>query len=193
MTNRRVLIPLEHTECGQDVFQWYTFHLARPGDIVLFFHLVHGPKSSITTPMAYVHHGIIEPVKSSVSRSPRSTMSNGKDETLDEELATKANEIYDYFVKQVEQLAQKLTMNPNSEVLCGNNLEIIEHRVCVQRGTHAGKAIVDAQTWFGADCIVMGSRDLNIIKRTFLGSVSTYVMHNVSVATIIVPPCQPLV
>ena len=39
-----------------------------------------------------------------------------------------------------------------------------------------------------AEIVVMGNRGLGKLKRTFLGSVSEYVMHNSGVAVTIVPP-----
>ena len=39
-----------------------------------------------------------------------------------------------------------------------------------------------------AEIVVMGNRGLGKLKRTFLGSVSDYVLHNSGVAVMIVPP-----
>ena len=39
-----------------------------------------------------------------------------------------------------------------------------------------------------ASVIVIGQRGLGVIRRTFLGSVSDYVVHHAHIPTIIVPP-----
>ena len=35
--------------------------------------------------------------------------------------------------------------------------------------------------------VVMGSRGLNLIRRTFMGSVSSYVLHHVDIPVVIIP------
>lgn len=40
------------------------------------------------------------------------------------------------------------------------------------------------------DMIVMGSRGMNALRRTFMGSVSDYVIHHVHIPVTIVPPKQ---
>eukprot|EP00794_Sanderia_malayensis_P011284 gene11284-12464_t len=50
-----------------------------------------------------------------------------------------------------------------------------------------GAVICDASVEKHADLIVMGSRGLNAIRRTFLGSVSEYVLHHSHVPTTVVP------
>merc|ERR1711868_96845 len=50
-----------------------------------------------------------------------------------------------------------------------------------------GQVICDISTEKHADLIVMGSRGLNALRRTFLGSVSEYVLHHAHVPTTVVP------
>lgn len=50
-----------------------------------------------------------------------------------------------------------------------------------------GEAICKAAERNGADFIVVGSRGLNAIRRTFLGSVSDYVAHHAHLPVSIVP------
>ena len=50
-----------------------------------------------------------------------------------------------------------------------------------------GEAICNKAKECKADMIVMGSRGLNAVRRTFVGSVSDYVLHHASVPITIVP------
>lgn len=50
-----------------------------------------------------------------------------------------------------------------------------------------GEAIIEALKECGADVVVMGSRGLGAIRRTFVGSVSDYVLHHSPVPVIICP------
>ncbi|CAL8071042.1 unnamed protein product [Calicophoron daubneyi] len=54
-----------------------------------------------------------------------------------------------------------------------------------------GPALVKSITEHEADIVIMGNRGLGIVRRTFLGSVSEYVLHHAHVAIIIVPPPEP--
>ena len=51
-----------------------------------------------------------------------------------------------------------------------------------------GEAIIEAAHSEGANLIVMGSRGLNSLRRTFVGSVSDYVLHHSDIPVTIVPP-----
>ena len=51
-----------------------------------------------------------------------------------------------------------------------------------------GQQICDIVQNKKADMIVMGNRGLGTLRRTFLGSVSDYVVHHSGVAVMIVPP-----
>ena len=51
-----------------------------------------------------------------------------------------------------------------------------------------GEAIVQKAEENGASLIVMGSRGLNAIRRTFTGSVSDYVLHHANIPVLVVPP-----
>ena len=53
---------------------------------------------------------------------------------------------------------------------------------------HAGEAIVHAANEKGVHYIVMGNRGMGAVRRTFLGSISDYVLHHAHVPTTIVPP-----
>ncbi|KAA3673909.1 uncharacterized protein DEA37_0010193 [Paragonimus westermani] len=54
-----------------------------------------------------------------------------------------------------------------------------------------GPAIVKSVTDHGADVVVMANRGLGVLRRTFLGSVSDYVLHHAHTPVVIVPPSQP--
>ena len=52
----------------------------------------------------------------------------------------------------------------------------------------AGQKICDIAKEKGASGIVMGSRGLNFIRRTLLGSVSSYVVNHADVPVVVTPP-----
>ena len=57
---------------------------------------------------------------------------------------------------------------------------------------HAGEAVVHACKQKNVDYIVMGNRGMGAIRRTFLGSISDYVLHHAHVpVTIVPPPAEP--
>lgn len=51
-----------------------------------------------------------------------------------------------------------------------------------------GEVILEYAKTKNADMIVMGNRGLNAVRRTFVGSVSDYVLHHSHVPVMIVPP-----
>ncbi|KAA0200869.1 Universal stress protein in QAH/OAS sulfhydrylase 3'region [Fasciolopsis buskii] len=51
-----------------------------------------------------------------------------------------------------------------------------------------GAALVKSIAEHKADLVVMGNRGIGVVRRTFLGSVSDYVLHHAHVPVIIVPP-----
>lgn len=54
--------------------------------------------------------------------------------------------------------------------------------------TKPGAALCKSAMDHKADIIVIGSRGLGAIKRTFLGSVSDYIVHNAAIPVAIIPP-----
>ena len=53
-----------------------------------------------------------------------------------------------------------------------------------------GEVIVEKAKSHEANMIVMGSRGLNGVRRTFLGSVSDYVIHHTHLPVLVVPPSE---
>ncbi|CAH8591227.1 unnamed protein product [Schistosoma rodhaini] len=51
-----------------------------------------------------------------------------------------------------------------------------------------GAALLKSIEDHNANLIIMGSRGLGILRRTFLGSVSDYVLHHAHIPVVIVPP-----
>lgn len=60
------------------------------------------------------------------------------------------------------------------------------YRSIVESGT-PGESICAIAETEEADSIVVGSRGLGLLRRTFLGSVSDYILHHVHVPVSIVP------
>lgn len=51
-----------------------------------------------------------------------------------------------------------------------------------------GPSIVSEAKAANADLIVLGTRGMNTLRRTLLGSVSDYVLHHATVPVAVVPP-----
>jgi len=67
----------------------------------------------------------------------------------------------------------------------------VKHKVrCESSCKNAGQAIIGAAEAEKAQLIVMGTRGLDAIRRTFLGSVSDYVIHHSKIPVLICPRCS---
>lgn len=64
----------------------------------------------------------------------------------------------------------------------------LECKAFLHVDTKPGAAICKSAMDHKADIIVIGSRGLGAIKRTFLGSVSDYIVHNAAIPVAIIPP-----
>ncbi|XP_018647448.1 unnamed protein product [Schistosoma mansoni] len=64
----------------------------------------------------------------------------------------------------------------------------IPYDFVIKNGVSPGVGIVQAVEEHHVDLIVIGNRGLSRLKRTLLGSVSSYVVHNAYVPCIMVPP-----
>ena len=65
----------------------------------------------------------------------------------------------------------------------------VTHETILKLNQHgAGHTICDIASDKSADGIIMGSRGLNLVRRTLLGSVSSYVLNHSNTAVTITPP-----
>ena len=62
----------------------------------------------------------------------------------------------------------------------------IRHQTLMMSGA-AGELICQAAKEHNADMIVMGSRGLNALRRSFLGSISSYTLDHAHIPVVIVP------
>ena len=62
----------------------------------------------------------------------------------------------------------------------------ISRRAILHSGT-PGEALCEMAKEHNADLVILGSRGLNKIRRTFLGSVSDYVLHHCNKPVLVVP------
>ncbi|VDN95991.1 unnamed protein product [Rodentolepis nana] len=91
-----------------------------------------------------------------------------------------------------------MTRVMEESIACGKKLgqkymqlakdEKLECKAFLHVDTKPGAAICKSAIDHGADIIVIGSRGLGAIKRTLLGSVSDYIVHNASLPVAIIPP-----
>ncbi|VDN11460.1 unnamed protein product [Dibothriocephalus latus] len=102
-------------------------------------------------------------------------------------LATKSTILTDDFCKHITELAD------NGRALGRKYLDQskgfgIRARFVLHIGAKPGEHICRLSKELSIDVIVMGSRGLGKIRRTFLGSVSDYVLHHAITPVIIIPP-----
>lgn len=67
----------------------------------------------------------------------------------------------------------------------------LAHKAFLHVDTKPGHAIIRSVAEHKVNLIVIASRGLGVLKRTFLGSISDYVVHNTHVPVAIVPPKLP--
>ncbi|CAH8290359.1 unnamed protein product [Schistosoma turkestanicum] len=64
----------------------------------------------------------------------------------------------------------------------------IQMEYIIQIGNKPGELIVNAAKQRSIDVILIGNRGLGALRRTFLGSVSDYVLHHCNIPFVIIPP-----
>lgn len=62
----------------------------------------------------------------------------------------------------------------------------LKQKVIIHTGD-PGEGICKIVAEYKPIMVIMGSRGLNLIRRTFMGSVSSYVLHHVDIPVVIVP------
>ena len=62
----------------------------------------------------------------------------------------------------------------------------LKQKVIIHTGD-PGEGICKIVSEYKPVMVVMGSRGLNLIRRTFMGSVSSYVLHHVDIPVVIIP------
>ena len=67
-------------------------------------------------------------------------------------------------------------------------LTLTQHTIIEKTDDKPGEAVVRLADKHRVDLIVLGSRGLNALKRTFLGSVSGYIIHHSNIPVTVVPP-----
>jgi len=71
----------------------------------------------------------------------------------------------------------------------GNELSLkkIKHKLRSEQSKHAGQGIVAVAEAEKASFIVVGTRGLDVVRRTLLGSVSDYIIHHSKVPVVVCP------
>lgn len=64
----------------------------------------------------------------------------------------------------------------------------IPHKMVKRTGKGPGQGICDVAKEENVSLIVMGSRGLNALRRTFMGSVSEYVLNHAGLPVLVIPP-----
>ncbi|PAA83737.1 hypothetical protein BOX15_Mlig016262g2 [Macrostomum lignano] len=96
-------------------------------------------------------------------------------------------EIYTKAVEETVEAAKRLAVNVKT--ICRSfGIEKIRF---LERISHSpGQAIIEAAEEEQADLIILGSRGVGVLRRTFLGSVSDYVLHHSRRSAVLVVPAE---
>ncbi|VEL13718.1 unnamed protein product [Protopolystoma xenopodis] len=162
-STRHVLLAVDGNEYSERAFYWYIRHLAKPGDQLALLQILPHHNAPATEELV------------SYDQQPARDGSN-RDQIL------KAQNLYNDYG---ERLMCTIQQDP---ALSDFLKDQMTYRAYVKRSSNIGAGIVDTQNRLGVDIIVMGTRSLNMLKRTFLGSVSDYVLHHATVPVAVVPP-----
>ncbi|KAL3310071.1 hypothetical protein Ciccas_011369 [Cichlidogyrus casuarinus] len=99
----------------------------------------------------------------------------------------KASNVGDDMNRQIAELVEK------GRVLGKKYLDMcqkagIATKFTLHVGSKPGENIIKLVKELDIQIVVMGSRGLGTIKRTFMGSVSDHILHHAGIPTIVVPP-----
>nr|CAX69632.1 Universal stress protein [Schistosoma japonicum] len=107
---------------------------------------------------------------------------------------TTAIESHDHAKELSSNLNKNIKSNAHLGKLLGDKLHDdlekshIQMEYIMQIGNKPGELIVDLIKKLSVDVVLIGNRGLGALRRTFLGSVSEYVLHHCNVPFIIIPP-----
>ncbi|CAI2736275.1 unnamed protein product [Schistosoma spindalis] len=106
---------------------------------------------------------------------------------LNYNLASKSPSIKDDFSKHLNSLVESgRALRAKFFTRCEDSG--LSARFTIHVGTKPGENIVRIANEHGVDLVIIGNRGIGTVKRTFLGSVSDYVLHHANVPVIIIPP-----
>ncbi|CAL8100790.1 unnamed protein product [Calicophoron daubneyi] len=120
----------------------------------------------------YLTH-IVEPMSSGVNYS----------------MASKSPALKEDFARHINKLVES-GRNLRSKFLSRCEAQGLPASFTIHVGTKPGEHIVRLVQNKGANLVVVGNRGIGTMKRTFLGSVSDYILHNAGVPVLIVPPVK---
>ncbi|KAA3681376.1 uncharacterized protein DEA37_0013912 [Paragonimus westermani] len=102
-------------------------------------------------------------------------------------IASKSPALKEEFSRQINKLLETGKLLRTKFITRCESLEV-PARFTIHMGTKPGEHIVRLAQEHGAHMIVVGNRGIGTVRRTFLGSVSDYILHNANVPVVIVPP-----
>ncbi|KAK4474517.1 hypothetical protein MN116_001664 [Schistosoma mekongi] len=106
---------------------------------------------------------------------------------LNYNLASKSPSIKEDFSKHINSLVESgRALREKFFTRCEENG--LTARFTIHVGTKPGENIVRLANENEVNLVIIGNRGIGTVKRTFLGSVSDHVLHNVNVPVIVIPP-----
>ncbi|XP_039253787.2 universal stress protein YxiE-like isoform X1 [Styela clava] len=157
---RRILIAVDDSENSLAAFDYYVKHVNKPGDQLIAFHV----SDQVKMPTYALFSDLMSGITEGVGFSP------------------------DQMMAMIDELREKnKALEAKYNKKC-SELEIKHKCLIVSEDPHGpGHAICDSAKKHNADMIIVGSRGLGTLRRTILGSVSTYVIHHSHIPTLVCP------
>ncbi|XP_065682931.1 uncharacterized protein LOC101238714 isoform X1 [Hydra vulgaris] len=170
--SRKILIALDESENSEFAFKFYLNDISMPNDEVIFLHIFNPP-----APPAFS----AKMIRSDGSYVESRVNPFGSDFFLSDD----NNEQWIKWRIRVEKkIKKRKELLFRFQTICDQNK--LKHRAVLHSGS-PGEGICEIAEQNDVTLILMGSRGLNKLRRTFLGSVSDYVAQHSSRSFIVVP------
>ena len=159
---RNVLLCIDGSSCANYAFRWAAENFLRQDDHLILLHATRDFKN-------------LEPLQQPGGSGSGSSSSSSSMK----EWPAEAIHAYE---QKVEEQARLLVQQYTASHLLGTN---IKTEAIIQKGDPR-QIVLDYVDKYKPVAVIMGSRGLGLLKRTVLGSVSDYILHNCDAPVIVI-------
>jgi len=176
-TEKKVLIAMDESEHSKRAFEYYLRNIAQKDkDVLILLHIFNPPPPPALSSKGKMSH------MGMGMHGAEHTHPFGSDFFLSDP----KSEHWIAWRKTVEDKVQEL-----KTYLSVYEKQCVENQVKCHSILHSGnpgEAICEISEERDVSLVILGSRGLNKLRRTFLGSVSDYVIHHARKPVMVVPP-----